>query len=303
MFPFTGGGSADNTGGSPPVSIIIVNYNTRAHLIACLKSLSPLTSLISPEIFVVDNASSDGSADAVENEFPGVILIKLNENIGYAAANNKAITIAGGDFILLLNPDTIVEAGTIPEMLRFMKKHERTGIASCRVDLPDGSLDAACRRTIPTPAGAFYQAIALHKLFPRSKRFARYNLSWRDPAGSYQVEAICGAFFLVRREVIDQVGLLDERFFMYAEDLDYCLRCIRKGWQIRYHGAVRILHYKRAASASAPGRMLDVFHETMALFYKKHYAARHGIIYNSAILSGIRARYILSKVLAVFQRN
>lgn len=293
------GGTIDTSDGISPVSIIIVNYNTRDLVLDCLKSLHVSALRPSPEIIVVDNASSDGSADAIEKKFPGVTMIRHPENIGYAAANNLAIKISRSAYILLLNPDTIVEKDTIPEMLRFMENHEKTGIASCRVDLPDGSLDSACRRSIPTPASAFYQALALHRLLPRSRKFARYNLSWRDPGGSYPVEAICGAFFLIRREVIDQIGLFDERFFMYAEDLDYCLRCAVEGWKISYHGAVRIIHYKRAASAAVPGRMLDVFHETMALFYKKHYAVRHGIVYNTMVLVGIRARYLLSRALAV----
>lgn len=282
---------------SPALSIVIVSFNTRELLLQCLESLLACSGNQQLEIFVVDNASNDKSAEAVTEHFPGVKLIALDENAGYARANNHALEMCSSDYILLLNPDTIVDRDTLTVMLDFMETHETVGIVSCKVELPDGSLDKACRRSIPTPESALYRMLWLHRLFPRSRRFSRYNLSWLDPNRSTPVEAVCGAFLLTRKAVLDEIGFLDERFFMYGEDLDFCLRCRDGGWSVFYHPEVRIVHYKRASSSTVPGKMTDAFHDAMVLFYKKHYAQEHGVIYNGAVITGIRIRSLLSKTI------
>jgi GT2 family glycosyltransferase len=221
----------------------------------------------------------------VQAEFPAVQLIVNRTNSGYSAGNNLALRHFGFGsdapgtgqaayprFVLLLNPDTVVPPTALDAMARFLQDRPTVGVAGPRVRRPDGSLDLACRRSFPTPQVSFYRMVGLSKLFPKSRRFNAYNLEYLPEDAVHPVDSVVGAFMLLRREAIVQAGLLDERFFMYGEDLDWAKRIKDAGWEIWYNGQVEITHVKQAASRQSAKSRID-FYEAMWLFYRKHYRA------------------------------
>ncbi len=269
------------------LAIIIVNYNTSALLRDCLRSLyaSEMGGL-SCGVCVVDNASADDSVAMVRAEFPQVHLIANAENVGYPRANNQGLRYFGFSdrplalpaeagpalprFALLLNPDTVLSPRALADMIAFMEAHPQAGAAGPKLVRLDGSIDRACRRSFPTPASSFYHLARLDRLFPRSPRFARYDLRYLDPDLVTRVDAIVGAFMLVRREAIAQVGLLDESFFMYGEDLDWAKRITDAGWEVWYNPAVTVTHIKEAASRHSYRARVE-FYRALTIFYDKHY--------------------------------
>jgi N-acetylglucosaminyl-diphospho-decaprenol L-rhamnosyltransferase len=276
--------------------IVIVNYNTRDLLRNCLKSVFASQRVRCIEVSVVDNASSDGSADMVRAEFPNVRLIASSENRGYAAANNLALCGCHATYALLLNPDTVLPPDALAKAIEFMEMHRDAGVVGPKLVRPDGSLDLACRRSFPTPAVSFYRMVGLSFLFPRSHVFGRYNMTYLKPDQMAEVDAVVGAFMLVRGEILQQVGLLDEQFFMYAEDLDWCKRIKeavnpRTGhhWQVWYYPAITVLHVKRASSARSV-RAQRAFNETMLQFYRKHYAPSTPFWLDWLVVAGIALR-------------
>lgn len=198
------------------LSIIIVSYNTCRLTLDCLQSVFDSRTAYQYEVFVVDNASSDDSVEAISREFPQVILIANEENTGFAKANNQAMEIANGRYVLLLNSDTIIQPETLQTMISLMDERPDLGAAGCKIILPDGSLDKACRRGFPTPSASFYYAFGFSRLFPNTPRFNQYQLGYLDPNEAYPVDCLMGAFMLVRREVIQQIGGLDETFLCMA---------------------------------------------------------------------------------------
>jgi GT2 family glycosyltransferase len=277
------------------LSIVILNYNTREHLRACITALlaEGSTSLaggsIRAEVLVVDNASSDGSADMIAAEFPWVGLIRSPRNGGFAFGNNQALRRARGATILLLNPDTLMPSGGIGRLLERLRAHPEAGIVGPKLLRPNGSMHLACRRSFPTPATAFYRFSGLARLFPRSRRFGRYNLTFVDPDLPIEVDAVCGACMLLRREVLECVGLLDERFFMYGEDLDWCLRAREAGWTVRYEPSVVVQHQHGAASRKRALRTTFHFFRAMDLFYRKHYVHRYHPLVTGVVRTTIYA--------------
>jgi GT2 family glycosyltransferase len=275
------------------LSILILNYNTRAQLRACLESLlmEGSTSLgggsIDAEVFVVDNDSSDGSADMVAHEFPWASLIRSPRNGGFAFGNNQALVQARGGAVLLLNPDTLMPRGAIASLLDRLATHPAAGVVGPKLIRPDGSMHLACRRSFPTPSIAFYRLSGLSRLFPSSPRFGRYNLTFVDPDQAMEVDSVCGACMLVRRSVVDRVGLLDERFFMYGEDLDWCLRTRKAGWTVRYEPAVVVQHQHGAASRTRALRTTFHFFRAMDLFYRKHYVNRYHPLVSGVVRTAI----------------
>jgi GT2 family glycosyltransferase len=195
--------------------------------------------------------------------------------------------------VLLLNSDTIVGEDTFRVMVDFLDAHPQVGAAGCKVVLPDGSLDKACRRSFPTPLNSLYQALKLDRLFPNSPRFASYNLTYLDEDESYPVDCLVGAFMMVRRKAIEQVGMLDEMFFMYGEDIDWCYRIKRAGWEIWYVPATTIIHYKGASSKKKKVRMIWEFHRAMILYYKKHHAKDSFFLLNWLVYLGVFGRCAL----------
>jgi N-acetylglucosaminyl-diphospho-decaprenol L-rhamnosyltransferase len=281
------------------LGIVIVSYNTCDLLRTCLRSAYASQGDLNFEICVVDNASSDGSAEMVAAEFPQAQLIVNAENVGYPGANNHGLEAFGFTetlnpqsqtprFALLLNPDTKLPPDALARMLDFMDEHPDAGAAGPKLVLPDRSLDQACRRSLPTPEICFYKLMGLSRLFPRSQRFGRYNLTYLDPDQVTQVGSVVGAFMLVRAEAIAQVGLMDGRFFMYGEDLDWAYRIQAAGWKVYYNPAVTVLHVKRAASRYSSRAQIE-FYRAMDIFYRKHYAAQtpwwlHVLIVNAISL-------------------
>ncbi|MCX6028515.1 MAG: glycosyltransferase family 2 protein [Chloroflexi bacterium] len=277
------------------LAIVIVNYNTSALLADCLRSVFASRGGLTLAVCVVDNASPDDSVAMTRAEFPQVHVIANATNAGYPQANNQGLKyfgfedplpnpspVATGEgpgvgaslprFALLLNPDTVLPPDALAEMIAFMAAHPQAGAAGPKLVRLDGSLDKACRRSFPTPETSLYHLLKLDKLFPTSPRFARYDLSYLDPNVVTQVDAIVGAFMLVRREAILQAGLLDESFFMYGEDLDWAKRITDAGWQVWYNPQVAVTHVKEAASRYSYRARVE-FYRALIIFYEKHYRA------------------------------
>lgn len=294
------------------LAIVIVSYNTRDLLRGCLESVFRSEGGLTLQVVVVDNASSDGSAEMVQREFPQATLICSPVNGGFAYANNLALRWLGFEdetaaqpsnrfradpplppspstrprYVLLLNPDTVLPPAALRQMVDFMEAKPQAGIAGPKLVRQDGTLDKACRRAFPTPAVSFYRMVGLSRLFPRSPRFGRYNLTYLDPDEVTEVDAVVGAFMLLRAEAIQQVGLLDETFFMYGEDLDWAYRIKQAGWQVWYNPQVTVLHIKEAASRHSAKARRE-FYRAMHLFYEKHYRAQTPLWMHWLVTGGI----------------
>lgn len=271
----------------PVVSVVIVNYNTRDLLLSCLQSVYASEGIGDPEVFVVDNGSSDGSVEAVSKQFPCVNVISCGRNMGFSRANNLAIPRAYGKYVLLLNPDTRVEKDCLRKMVAFMDHHPEVGISTCKVLLGDGKLDLACRRSFPGLWAGFCRASGLSALFPRSKVFAGYNLTFLDENETHEVEAVNGAFMFCRRSGIDEVGLLDEDYFMYIEDLDWCYRFRAAGWRIAYYPVAVTYHFKGQSSRANSEAMIRELFRSTRLFYRKHYGKRWTLVKRWTVEGGL----------------
>jgi N-acetylglucosaminyl-diphospho-decaprenol L-rhamnosyltransferase len=265
------------------LGIVIVNWNTSALLHKCLQTVFTEQGDIHYHVIVVDNASTDDSAAMVQREFPAVELIQSETNGGYSYANNLGLRSLGFHsagvvsedaprYALLLNPDTELPPNALSDMVAYMDAHSDIGVAGPKLIMPhDGNkLDKACRRSFPTPEVAFYHYSGLAKLFPDSPRFARYNMTYVDPDIELEVDSVVGAYMQVRREAIRAVGLLDEIFFMYGEDLDWAFRIKNAGWKVMYSPRVVVRHVKRAASRRSPKAQFE-FYRAMLIFYRKHF--------------------------------
>lgn len=279
------------------LGVVILNYNTRELLRACLRTVLASEGDFCYQVCVVDNASTDGSAEMVRNEFPQAMLITSASNGGFSYGNNLGLRrfgfaedgAAAPRCALLLNPDTEVSPSALADMLAFMDAHPRCGVAGPKLVRLDGSLDLACRRSFPSPEISLYRMAGLSRLFPGSRRFGRYNMTYLDPDQVTQVDSVVGAFMLVRGEAIRQVGLLDETFFMYGEDLDWAYRIKEQGWEVWYNPAVTVLHVKEAASKSSI-KARQEFYRAMEIFYRKHYAATTPRWLHWLIVGGISLR-------------
>lgn len=253
---------------------MIVNYNVRDLLENCLHSVEQAFEGMEGgdvgEVFVVDNNSDDGSVDMVRERFPAVRLIASTRNEGFARANNLALAEARGEHLLLLNPDTLVQEDTFAVMLRFFDENRDVGMAGCRIITPDGSLEPACRRSFPSPWVSFTKLTGLSTVFPRSSLFARYNLSYLSEDETYEVDAISGSFMMLRREVYERIGGLDEDYFMYGEDLDWCFRVQQAGWKICYVHTTKIIHYGGESTKRSSIDATAVFYRAMELFARKN---------------------------------
>ena len=275
------------------LSVIIVNYNVRRFLENALSSLSRAMTGIEGEIFVVDNASTDGSAEFVAAAYPQVHLIRNLRNLGFARANNLALTRARGRYVLLINPDTVVQEDTLRVMIDFFSTHPDAGLGGCKILNPDGSFQLPCRRSFPTPWVAFTKIVGLSALFPRSRQFGRYNLTFRDPGETYPVDAVSGSFMMITREAYERVGGLDESFFMYGEDLDWCYRVKQAGFSVYYVHATQIIHFKGESTKRSDIDEIKHFYQAMELFVEKHFGhsralrllLRSGILLRGAVAS------------------
>ena len=244
------------------LSVVIVSYNVRQYLTDCLDSVSRALEGIEGEVFVVDNNSTDDSVETIARDYPWVHLINNNENLGFSKANNIAIRQSAGEYVLLLNPDTKVAEGTLRGVLEFMDNHPEAGGAGVRMHNADGTLAPESRRAIPTPL------VAARKMLGFTKRYYMSHLSWDEPG---QIQVVSGAFFMLRRKAIDKVGLLDEDFFMYGEDIDLSFRLLKGGWQ-NWYLPFDIVHYKGQSTQKSDFRYVHVFYQAMLIFFRKHYS-------------------------------
>lgn len=279
------------------LGIVIVNWNTRDLLRRCLQTVYASQGVERFRVVVVDNASTDGSADMVCREFPAAQVIRSETNGGYSYANNLGLRALGYQgagavdadaprYALLLNPDTEVPPDALASMVQFMDAQPAAGAAGPKLVLEDGSLDLACRRSFPTPEVSFYRFSGLSKLFPHSPRFGRYNMTFVDPDQELEVDSVVGAYMQVRREAIEAVGLLDETFFMYGEDLDWAFRIKEAGWKVFYHPQVTVKHVKRAASRRSKKAQFE-FQRAMLIFYRKHYRRTTPLWLHAVVMLGL----------------
>lgn len=279
------------------LGIVILNWNTRDLLRRCLQTVLASDGIAGFRIVVVDNASTDGSADMLRREFPQVELIANPVNSGYPAGNNlglRALGFEGAGAVerdaprhaLLLNPDTEVPPDALTRLVAYMDSRPEIGIAGPRLILPDGSLDLACRRSFPSPQVSLYRFTGLSRLFPGHRQFGRYNMTFADPGQELEVDAVVGACMIVRREAIARVGLLDEDFFMYGEDLDWAWRIKHAGWKVYYQPQVVVRHVKRAASRQSR-RASQEFQRAMLIFYRKHYRRSTPLWLHSLVMTGL----------------
>jgi GT2 family glycosyltransferase len=254
------------------ISIIIVNYNVKEFVLNLLESLKKAVINISTEIIIVDNASDDGSVEAIKEKHPNVKMIVNKKNVGFGAANNQAFEIASGNYFLLINPDTIVKENTLTEMIRFFEANSQVGIAGCKVLNPDGTLQLSCRRGFPGPWTSFTKVMGLSKLFPKRKLFAKYNLTYLNENETYEVDAVSGAFLMLRKEVYEKIGGFDKQFFMYGEDLDLCYRAQSEGFKVYYVHSTEVIHYKGESTKRSKIDETKIFYDAMHLFVKKHFS-------------------------------
>ena len=272
------------------LSIVIVNYNVRYFLEQCLRSVYRALPGIEAEVFVVDNNSQDGSVAMLKREFPQVKLIANRDNPGFAKANNQAIRKAKGQYVLLLNPDTVVEEQTFLKALQFMDARPQSGALGIRMIDGKGRFLPESKRGLPTPWTAFYKIFGFSRLFPRSPRFARYYLGHLDPGENHQVEVLAGAFMLLRKAALDKVGLLDETFFMYGEDIDLSYRIIKAGYQNFYLADSHIIHYKGESTKKGSLNYVFIFYQAMVIFARKHFSQSYARLFQVFIYLAIYLR-------------
>ena len=275
---------------TPRLSVIIVNYNVKEFLEQSLQAIRKASEPQETEVIIVDNHSVDHSVETIRKKFPWVRLITNDTNRGFAAASNQGIIASTGEYVLLLNPDTLVQEDTFSTMIEYLDSHPQVGVAGCKILNPDGSLQLACRRSFPSLQTALPKVLGLSKLFPGSKLFGRYNLTYLDENAEASVDAISGSFMMVRRAAIEEVGMLDESFFMYGEDLDWCYRFKEAGWDVRYVPDTKIIHYKGESSKLAPFDSYLEFYRAMILFVKKHFSTRWSFTFSLLIRGGILLR-------------
>lgn len=284
------------------VSILIVNYNTSELLINCIKSIYKQTSFIEFEIIVVDNHSSDDSVSKVRKDFPNVKVIENNQNIGFAKANNQAINESTGEVILLLNSDTIVLDGAIEKSFRFFKDHPDAGVVGCKLMNPDRSLQPSCR-SFPSLLNYLSESFFLYKLFPKSQIFGRPFMTFLDYKNIVKVDVVTGAFMMIKRDVLDHVGLLDDGFFMYSEETDFCYRVRKNGWQIYYYPGAQIIHIRGGTSEQLAAQMFLELHKSQIRFCFKHHPGWYAHIEKVMIFTGVLLRYLHSQILCLWTKE
>jgi O-antigen biosynthesis protein len=265
------------------ISVVIVNYNVEYFLEQCLNSCVKALKNIQGEIFVVDNNSIDGSNEMVKSKFPSVTLIENKKNVGFSKANNQAIEISKGEYVLLLNPDTVVEEDTFEKVITFMDTKPEAGGLGVRMLDGKGKFLPESKRGLPTPTVAFYKIFGLSALFPKSKLFGKYHLGYLSEFETHEVDVLSGAFMLLRKETLDKVGLLDETFFMYGEDVDLSYRITLGGYKNYYFSDTRIIHYKGESTKKSSVNYVFVFYRAMVIFAQKHFSKKNAKLFSILI--------------------
>jgi GT2 family glycosyltransferase len=279
----------------PRLSVIVVSYNCRGLLLRCLQTVEAERRHIPLELILVDNASSDGTVEEVRRLHPWVRLVAADSNLGFARSNNDALRMARGEHVLLLNPDTEVREGSLAAAVERLEADPGIGMLGVKLVTPDGGLDHACKRGFPTPSSSLWHFLGLSRARPHSPRFAAYTAGHIGPDEESPVDAVNGAFMLVRRQALDEVGLLDERFWMYMEDLDWCYRFWERGWRVLYWPGAEVVHVKGGSSTKLRSwRANRAFHHGMWMFYAKHYARRRSPVVTAAVWLGVWAKLSVS---------
>jgi O-antigen biosynthesis protein len=272
------------------LSVVIVNYNVKFFLEQCLHSVDAAVKGLEAEIFVVDNNSVDGSVEMVAEKFPDVKLIANRENTGFSKANNQAIQQAEGEYILLLNPDTVVEHDTFTRSVAFMDAHPDAGGLGIKMVDGKGRFLPESKRGLPTPIVAFYKIFGLSALFPKSKIFGRYHLGFLNKEQTHVVDVLAGAYMMLRRKTLDKTGLLDEDFFMYGEDIDLSYRITKAGYKNYYYPGARIIHYKGESTKKSSVNYVFVFYNAMVIFARKHFTQKNARLFSILIHIAIYLR-------------
>lgn len=267
------------------LSIVIVSYNVRSYLEQCLDSVRKAAEGLETEVFVVDNASADDTVEAIGSRYPWVRLIANTENLGFARANNIAIRQAQGEYVLLLNPDTTVAEHTLREAVGFMDSHPQAGGAGVMMHNEDGTRAPESRRAIPTPW------VSALKMLGFTSRYYMSHLPWDEPA---RIEVISGAFCLLRHKALDGIGLLDEDFFMYGEDIDLSYRLLKGGWE-NWYLPLPIVHYKGKSTQKSEFRYVHIFYQAMLIFFRKHYS-HLSILYTLPVKAAIYFRAFIALI-------
>ncbi len=285
------------------LSIVIVNYNVRYFLEQCLRSIVPSAIGIVHEVIVVDNASTDGSREYLEARFQWVRFIWNRENKGFAVANNQGLAESRGQFVLFLNPDTILSEECLSACIDHFRKHGKAGAIGIRMLDGSGKFLRESKRSFVTPLTAFYKLSGLSRLFPRSPVFARYHQGHLDPLKNHQTDVLAGAFMMVRRSVLDKTGGFDERFFMYGEDIDLCYRIREAGYENHYLSHPPIIHFKGESTSKHTLKYVRMFYGAMAIFAKKHYGGWRAGIFTACIHIAIWSRATATVILIPFRRH
>ena len=269
------------------LSIVILSYNTEKVLENCLNSLKKVSGETDFEIFVVDNASTDGSLQMLKKR-NDITLIKNNENVGFAKGNNSARKVVNTEFVLFLNSDTLVPVGTLKETVNYMSEHQDVGALTCKITLPDGSLDKDARRSFPTPWVALTHFSGLDRLFPKSTLLAKYWYGYKDEDEIHEVDVLQGAFFLTRKNILDEVGWYDEDYFLDGEDIDLSWKIKHSGYKIFYYPKVQITHLKKASKKGKRSLKAVVAGvNSMQIFYSKHLKQLYPVYINILVYSGL----------------
>ena len=285
------------------LSIVIVNYNVQYFLEQCLLSVQRACQNLSHEIFVVDNASKDDSVEMVRIKFPLVKLIANADNPGFSKANNQAITQAQGEFVLILNPDTVVAEDTFLKCISFMESQPQAGALGTKMIDGKGNFLPESKRALPTPEVAFYKIFGLAALFPKSKKFGRYHLGFLSKDDTHEVEILSGAFMFFRKKVLDKIGYFDESFFMYGEDIDLSYRVIKAGYKNFYFADTTIIHYKGESTKKGSLNYVKVFYEAMLIFARKHFASGRAKAFSFLINLAVVFRALLTVLVNVLSSS
>lgn len=286
------------------LSICILTYRVKDLLRECLESIRAFPPSRPFEIIVVDNHSEDGTREMLAQEYPEILWLENDRNLGYTQPMNQALRSAKGCFLMQLNPDTVVPAGMFDTLLAFMEDHPEVGICTPKVLNRDGSLQKQCRRGEGRPWDAITYFTGLSRLFPRSRFWSGYLLTFQDEDQINYVEAVSGSCMLIRREVVEKIGYLDERFFAYQEDTDFCVRARQAGWKIAYVPTARITHYGgEGGSKNDLYQAIYQWHYSYFLYYRKHLAKDYFFLFNWLFYGAMGVKLLLTLILTVFRRN
>ncbi|MGQ9664027.1 MAG: glycosyltransferase [bacterium] len=285
----------------PEISVVIVNYNVKHFLEQCLMAVERARHNLKTEIIVVDNASVDGSQSMVKKKFPQVQLIENHKNLGFGKANNQAMKIARGKYIFILNPDTLIQEDTLLVLKNFLDEHPEVSMVGCKLINPDGTFQVASRRSIPTPWVAFTKIVGLSRIFPKSKIFGRYNLTYLSPELESEVDVLSGSLMMVRKDILAKVGYFDEDYFMYGEDIDLCYRIKKAGGKIYYTPKTKAIHYKGESTKKGEFSYITNFYTSMLIFIDKHFKNYYSAFVKFVLVLGIYLRAIIAFLFSFFK--